>query len=571
MTEVILDSIDGGKSKAKLIRIYKKEGENVKTGDTLFELEAAKNNMKITAEVDGVIVQIKVIEGDEIKTGETLAVIKEDSVRDIKQADKSLEENENKSIIKESKKQTDFKYDIAILGGGPGGYVAAIKAAQLGAKVALIEKDKLGGTCLNWGCIPTKALVRSAEMYKDFTKAEENGFKIPYLAFDWLKIQSRKDKIVKRLVGGIEHLMDVHNIDVFNTTGSLVDKNTIKLAGDKHLMVKADNIILATGSKSSSLPIEGADLPGVIDSKAVLGLEELPERMVIVGGGVIGMEFAFILAAFEVKVTVVEYLDHVVEGCDPEISQELTRLAGKKGVRIVTGAQVEKIGQGVDQSYTVFFNKDGKEQFATADKVLMAVGRKPVYQGINPEELGLELNENSRGIKVNDRMETNIPGIYAIGDVTNKIQLAHVASHQGVVAVKSIMNDDSSMDYTAVPSAIFTDPEIAEVGICQREAEEKEIDFSVGRFPFMANGKALTAGHDEGFIKLISEKESGKLIGGSIIGTHATDLLAEVTLAVKNKLTVTELIETIHAHPTTAEVIHEAALDLAGGALHYSH
>lgn len=569
MVEVILDSIEGGGTKAKLIRIYKKEGEAISAGDTLFELESAKSNMKIAAKVNGVIAQIKVVEGDEIKAGETLAVIEEESVKDIDQADKSLEYNENKSTVKQFDKQTDFKYDIAILGGGPGGYVAAIKAAQLGAKVALIEKDKLGGTCLNWGCIPTKALVRSAEVYKDFSKAEENGFNIPYLAFDWSKIQFRKNKIVKRLVGGIEHLMDVHSIDVFNTMGSLVDKNTIELAWDKHSIVRADNIIIATGSKPVSLPIDGADLPGVIDSKAALSLEKLPKRMVVVGGGIIGMEFAFILAAFEVEVTVVEYLDQVLESCDPEISQELIRLANKKGVRIVTGARVVKIGQAVDQSYTVFFNRDGKEQFATADKVLMAVGRQPIYQGVNPGELGLKLNEDG-GIEVNDRMETNISGIYAIGDVTNKIQLAHVASHQGIVAVKNIMGDDSRMDYTVVPSAIFTDPEIAEVGICQQAAEKKGIDFSVGRFPFMANGKALTAGHDEGFIKLISEKESGQLIGGSIIGTHATDLLAEVTLAVKNKLTVIELIETIHAHPTTAEVIHEAALDLAGGALHYS-
>ncbi|MTI62124.1 MAG: dihydrolipoyl dehydrogenase [Firmicutes bacterium] len=569
MIEVILDSVEGGGSKAKLIRIYKKEGEAFRAGDTLFELESAKNNMKISATVDGIISRIEVVEGEEIKAGETLTIIKKETVKDTKE-EKSINDDEGQTTVPAKKKEEPVaKYDIAILGGGPGGYVAAIKAAQLGAKVALIEKDKLGGTCLNWGCIPTKALVRSAEIYKDFSKAEENGFNVPYLTFNWSKIQSRKDKIVKRLVGGIEHLMDVHGIDVFNTMGSLVDKNTIELPEDKYSIIKADNIIIATGSKPSGLPIEGADLPGVINSKAALSLEELPPRMVVVGGGIIGMEFAFILAAFEVKVTVVEYLDQVVESCDSEISQELTRLANKKGVRIVTGARVEKIGQGVDQSYSVFFNKDGKEHFATADKVLMAVGRQPVYQGINPVELGLELNENG-GIKVNDRMETNIPGIYAIGDVTNKIQLAHVASHQGVVAVKNIMGDDSIMDYTVVPSAIFTDPEIAEVGICQRAAEKKGIDFSVGRFPFMANGKALTAGHDEGFIKLISEKGSGQLIGGSIIGTHATDLLAEVTLAVKNKLTVAELTETIHAHPTTAEVIHEAALDLAGGALHYS-
>lgn len=464
---------------------------------------------------------------------------------------------------------SEKNYDIAILGAGPGGYVAAIKAAQMGAEVALIEKEKPGGTCLNWGCIPTKALVRSAEVYRTIKNADKYGCSVTDLSFDWNRIQKRKDGIVRRLVKGIEHLMKAHSIDLIKGMGNLVDKNIIKIEGENPEKIKADNIIIATGSNSTALPIEGAELPGVIDSRAALELDQLPEKMVIVGGGIIGMEFAFIFAAFEVKVTVVEYLDTILESVDMEIRKEVKRMARRHGIKVITGSRVEKIEQSSENKYNVIFEQKGQEQSVTGDKVLMAVGRKPVYDGVKPEKLGLELNEDNRGIKVNKKMETSLPGIYAIGDVTDKIQLAHVASHQGIVAVSNIMGENSMMDYRAVPSAIFTDPEVGEVGMNEEKAKEKGIEIEIGKFPFRANGKVLTVGERNGFIKIISEKESGKIIGGSIIGIHATDLLAELTLAVNNNLTAEELIETIHAHPTTAEVIHEAALDLEDGAIHY--
>jgi len=570
-----LDSSD----KAKIFKMHKKEGDSVKKDEAIFEIETDKNNIQISADIGGIIESINVNEGDEVQADTVLALINEE-----KEASSDEKDSENKTeeemVYKEEpgsktveevktsgKINEGGKFDIAILGAGPGGYVAAIKAAQLGAKVALVEKDKPGGTCLNRGCIPTKALVRSAEVYRILNGAEQYGCSIDGISFDWKKIQKRKDRVVNKLVGGIYHLLDSDNIELFNGKGTLVSPDTIEI--EDNITLNADNIIIATGSESASLPIEGADLPGVIDSRMALELKELPEKMVIIGGGVIGLEFAFIFAAFGVEVTVVEYLDCVVNICDTEICQEITRIGREKGIRIITGARVNKISRGMDDSYSVSFEKNGNEEFVSADQILMAVGRKPLLTGIDADKLGLELNERGQGIKVNEKMETSMPGLYAIGDVTNKIQLAHVASHQGIVAVKNIMGEECEMDYNAVPSAIFTDPEIGEVGICEEQAKKDGFEVNTGRFPFAANGKALTVGSGEGFIKIVTEKETNRIIGASIIGVHATDLLAELTLAIKNKLSAEEVAETIHAHPTTAEVIHEAALDVGGRALHY--
>ncbi len=458
---------------------------------------------------------------------------------------------------------------IAIIGGGPGGYVAAIKAAQMGADVVLIEKDKLGGTCTNWGCIPTKTLVRSAEIYKNIMGAEDFGLKVESdVKIDMPAVIKRKDKIVARLVKGIEYLLKKNNVNVINGMGKILDENTVLIeADDSRTTIKAENIIIATGSKISSIPFEGTELEDVIDSNQALIIDELPEEMVIVGGGIIGMEFASIYANFGVKITVVEYLDDILINVDSEISKELSRVARRKKIKIYTAARVEKITED-NNVCKVSFSRKGKEKKIAADKVLMAVGREPYYEGSGIKDLDIELNENGRGIKVNKKMQTSIPNIYAIGDVTDEILLAHVASHQGIVAVNNIMGEVEEMDYSAVPSAIFTDPEIATVGIDEKTAELEGIDYEVGEFPFSASGKALTMGENMGMVKLIKESSSAKIIGGSIVGVHATDLLAEITLAVKNGLTSKELIETIHAHPTTAEVIHEAALDLEGGAIH---
>ena len=459
------------------------------------------------------------------------------------------------------------KYKIAIIGSGPGGYTAALRAGQLGADTVLIEKEALGGTCLNWGCIPTKAFVRSAEVFADIQNAEDFGIKVEKAELDFPAVVKRKDKIVKRLVRGIDHLLGQKNIDRINGKASFIDQKRIKVEKESEAVeIEADNIIIATGSKAAELPIPGAQLEGILDSRAALDLKELPESMVIVGGGIIGMEFAFIFRNFGVDVTVIEYLDQLVSGVDSEIASELNRSARRRRISVKTSAEVKEIKK-KDSGFEVIYQQKGKEKTAAADKVLMAVGRRPYTEGLKLENAGVEVSEKRNAVQVNKKMETDAAGIYAVGDVTDKILLAHVASHQGVIAVENIMGMNKEMDYRAVPGAIFTSPEIGTVGLSEEEAEEKGIDYQVGSFPFAASGKVKAMGEREGKIKLITEKDSDKIIGAALIGIEASDLIAELTLAVNLGLTAENLRETIHAHPTTAEVVHEAALDLADGSL----
>jgi len=461
----------------------------------------------------------------------------------------------------------DKKYKIAIIGSGPGGYTAALRAGQLGADTVLIEKEALGGTCLNWGCIPTKAFVRSAEVFADIQNVEDFGIKVEKAELDFPAVVKRKDKIVKRLVRGIDHLLGKKNIDRIDGRASFIGQNKIKIEKEAETIeIEAENIIIATGSETAALPIPGADLDGILDSRSALDLNELPESMVIVGGGIIGMEFAFIFRNFGVDVTVVEYLDQLVSGVDSEIASELNRSARRRRISVKTSAEVKEIRKQAD-AFEVVYQQKGKEKTAAAEKVLMAVGRRPYTEGLNLENVGVNLSEKSRAVQVNEKMETNVPGIYAVGDVTDKILLAHVASHQGVIAVENIMGMDKKMDYQAVPGAIFTSPEIGTVGLSEEEAKEKGIDYKVGSFPFAASGKVMAMGEREGKIKLITEKASDKIIGAALIGLEASDLIAELTLAVNLGLTAENLRDTIHAHPTTAEVVHEAALDLADGSL----
>ncbi len=468
-------------------------------------------------------------------------------------------------------KQTEF--DLAILGAGPGGYVAALQAAKLGAEVALIEKENIGGTCLNWGCIPTKALISSAELYRKTREASSLGVNIDEVSINMAGMIKRKDRVVTKLVRGIEYLLKNEGVTVFQGEGEFVRPGEITVTGDNYCQdIRTKKAIIATGSRASRLPVPGMELPGVIGSREALALEELPEKMVIVGGGVIGMEFAFLFANLDVEVTVIEFLDDILPEMDGDIRKELRRSARRRKINLHTSSEVQKISTTEDEEEKLLVNfvEEDKEKFIPTEMVLVAVGRVPDFTGLDPEALGLDCQESGRGIAVNERMETSVDNVYAIGDVTDKILLAHVAMHQGIVAAKNACGRESSMSYQAVPSAIFTDPEVATVGLSEKEAASRGITVEVGRFPYSANGKVLAAGERQGFVKILQEKESGRVIGGAIVGLHATDLIATLTLAVENNLTAADIGETIFAHPTTAEVIHEAALGLEGGALHYS-
>ena len=561
---------------AKIVRIHRQPNEIVNRGDALFDLEGNKETATLYAQVSGKMVALEVAEGDVVPTGSVLARIEVGDEEVV-----SVGEGEEATIPEKEKPSFDYlggllrpqtehvDTDIAILGAGPGGYVAAIQAAQLGASVVLIEKGKVGGTCLNWGCIPTKALVRSAEVYKTLRQSEEYGCYAGDLRLDMGRVISRKQQVVDQLVRGIHLLLRANRVELIEGVGSLNDQHTVSVRrGHREILISSRYIIIATGSRASNLPIPGMDIPNVLDSKKALELRDLPERMVIIGGGIIGMEFAFIFSNFGVKVSVVEYLDRILGGCDIDICQEMGRIARQQEIHIYTSAEADAIDQAEDGQCVVTFSQRQERKYLTAGKVLVAIGREPDLTGVDLGRLGIEPNDTGRGIKTNEYMQTNIPHIYAIGDVTDEIQLAHVASRQGIVAVRHILGQGITMDYSAVPSAIFTDPEIALVGLSEAEAKEKGIPIEVGRFPFMGNGKALTYGETRGFVKAIRHRDSGKMVGAAIVGPNATDLIAELTLAIQNGLTAEQVANTIHAHPTTTEAIHEAILATMGGAIH---
>ena len=457
--------------------------------------------------------------------------------------------------------------DVVIIGGGPGGYVSAIKAAHLGLKAVLVEKDKLGGVCLNRGCIPTKALVSTAELLNHLQRAEEFGIQVKDYSFDFAAIMKRKDMITRRLSSGVEQLMKANQVRVVRGEGQIIEPGIVEVAdaeGEKEV-IKTKNIIIATGSKVMGLPIPGIDSEGVITSNEALSLSELPSRILIVGGGVVGIEFAGIFRALGVEVTVVEMLPRILLPIDEEIARRLTQLLKRKGIEIFTDCKVKEIKK-ANQNLEVLVSTTDEEKKLETEKVLLAAGRVPELGNIDVQRLGIELD--GKAIKVDEKMRTNIPGIYAVGDVVGKIMLAHVASREGVVAVKNIAGKEVLMDYRAVPNCVFSMPEVASVGLTEEEARKENNNIKVSKFPFMANGKALGMGETEGMAKIIADADTSELLGFHILGAHASDLIAEGTLALSMEATAEEIVNTIHAHPTLAETIAEAAEGIIGKPIH---
>lgn len=555
-----MSAIPGGKM-GTVGKIQVNVGDKVVVGDVVAQVETAKGNRSIKATEDGIISKILCEEGAEIASNADMFEIDADtSINAENPADNA------KTLAVASK---EIATDLLVIGAGPGGYVSAIYAAKNGLKVTLIEKSELGGTCLNVGCIPTKALVKSSEICHNAHNSMDFGVKIDgNISVDMKRVIDRKNAVKDRLISGIDFLMKKNEINVISGQASFIDANTVAVAGEANYIVKAKNIIIATGSKISNIAIPGIDLPFVLNSTTALASTELPKSIAVIGGGVIGMEFAFIYSNFGVEVHVIEFMDRLLTMVDRDISKEIQDIAQQKNIHIHTSSKVLKIQSSVDgQAVITYQDKDG-EQLLVSDKVLVAIGREPNLDGLAIEKSGVLLNERGKGIAVDTSMRTNIEHIYAIGDVTNIIQLAHVASHQGIVAVDNILNKPKAMDYSAVPNVIFTAPEIASVGITEDEATSKGMNISVSKFDYAGNGKALTMNEPAGFIKLIKSNETNKIIGGSIIGADASSLISSITLAIANGFTEKQITETISPHPTTGEIIHEAAMNFGIGALH---
>ncbi|OQY38403.1 dihydrolipoyl dehydrogenase [Candidatus Atribacteria bacterium 4572_76] len=457
--------------------------------------------------------------------------------------------------------------DVVIIGGGPGGYVAAIKAAHLGLKAVLIEKDKLGGVCLNRGCIPTKALVSTAELLNHLQRAGEFGIQVKDYSIDFPAIMKRKDLITRRLSSGVEQLMKANQVRVVRGEGQIIEPGIVEVldADGQKEVIKTKNIIIATGSKVMKLPIPGIDSGGVITSDEALSLSELPSKMIIIGGGVVGIEFAGIFKALGVEVTVVEMLPRILLPIDEEIARRLAMNLKRKGIEILTDCKVKGIKKNHQNLEVLVSTSEGEKRLET-ERVLLAAGRVPELGNIDVQRLGIELEKGA--IKVDEKMKTNIPGIYAVGDVVGKIMLAHVASREGIVAIENISGKEVLMDYKVVPNCVFSMPEVASVGLTEEEARKENNNIKVSKFPFMANGKALGMGETEGVVKIIADADTFELLGLHILGVHASDLIAEGTLALSMEATAFEIVNTIHAHPTLAEAIAEAAEGITGKPIH---
>ncbi len=453
-------------------------------------------------------------------------------------------------------------FDVLIVGGGPGGYVAAIKAGQLGLKVAVIEKDNVGGVCLNWGCIPTKTLLKSAKVFEQFKHAKDYGIDVKPDSFtaNFPDMVKRKDSVVRRLTGGVAALLKKNGATLIKGYAEVIDANHVKVGEE---MYETKSLILATGASVIMPPISGLkeafEAGFVLTSKEILDLKTLPQSLVIVGGGVIGLEFATIFNSLGTKVTVIERLPTILASVDEELRNLFQKKITKDGIQIITSATVNAIG-----STSVSYELDGKTIEVQADKVLMAVGMKPNTNSF----ASLNLTMEKAGVQVNEHMQTSIPNVYAIGDVTGKFMLAHVASRAGLVAIDHIQGKDTKMDYHAIPSGIYTFPEIAMVGVTEQDAKAQGIDYKVSTFPLAANGKAMGENEKDGLVKIIVSKPYNEIIGVHIMAPSATEMITEASLAINLEATAEELVHTIHPHPTLAEMMMEAAHGIIDKPIH---
>ncbi len=458
-------------------------------------------------------------------------------------------------------------YDLVVIGAGPGGYVAAIRAAQHGMSVAIVERDALGGVCLNWGCIPTKALLRVAENYEFLNSAAQWGFDVGSVDVNWSQVIQRSRDAANKLSKGVAHLMKKNKITVLNGSGRFVTPNRIAVveSGGKQKEISTKHSIIATGAHAATIPGVEIDGAHVISSKEAMVTEHVPASLTVIGAGAIGLEFAYFYAVFGTKVTIVEYMDKVLPTGDDDICAALARSFKKRGIKIHTSSRVKGVAVREGETVTTF-ETNGKESEVVSEKTLMAVGIRGNSEGLGLEEIGVVVERGF--VRTDEHCRTSIGSVYAIGDVCGQPALAHVASGEAVHAADHIAGKNPQpIDYSTIPACIYCHPQVASVGLTETEARDQGHDVKVGRFPFSANGKSVAVGDTEGFVKIIADAKFGEILGAHICGAEATELIGELALAKAAELTVDDIHHTIHSHPTLSESIMEAAADWAGEAL----
>ena len=551
--KVIMPKAGMAMETGKIIKWLKNEGDQVETGEPLLEIETDKVSMEVEAMNSGTLLRILVYAGETVPVVQTIGYIGEEG----ETTEEAQPEIQTQPVSKQPDGELE-KYDIVVVGGGPAGYIAAIKAARLGAKTALIEKSVVGGTCLNRGCIPTKTYLKTAEMIEHIRHAASRGIMIAdaQLKVDMPTAVMEKNKAVKKLTGGVALLLKSNGVDVFNGEAKIHPDKTVSMGDTK---IFADKVILAGGSKAAKLNIPGIDLKHVLTSDEILDIDHVPKSLAIIGGGVIGVEMASVFAAFGSKVTVIELMDNVLPMMDGDVSNAIRKALEKRGITIYSGTKVENIKE-AEGGATVYTDN---QQPIEAEYVLLSIGRLPDLSAV--DGLGVE---TERGyVKTDDMMQTSIGWIYAPGDINGKCMLAHAAFKMGEVAAKNAMGHRKKAHLAYVPSCVYTTTEVGCVGLTEQQAKAK-YDVSIGLFPFGANGRALASGEAEGFVKVVTDKRYGEVLGVHIVGPSAAELISEAASLMATEITANEIAAIIHAHPTYAEAFMEAVADSLGECLH---
>ncbi len=574
---IIIPRLGQTMTEGLIARWYKSDGAHVEADDDVYELEYDKASAPVKAKKEGTLRHL-FAEGTSVAVGQAVGVVLEEG-ETLESVDTSSGHDVANSAQAGRRKPEDVApgqaasierqdADVIVIGGGPGGYVCALKLAALGKSVMLIERDQVGGTCLNRGCIPTKALLQSAELFANMkTTAPEMGVTAENVKLDTMQVNARKQKVVDTLVRGVQGLLKARKVKVLNGEAAFVSAHAVKvkLADGTRKEIEAPNIVVASGSRAAMPPIEGIEGTSILTSTEALDVSKLPQSMIVIGGGVIGMEMGSAYADFGVKVTVVEAMPSLLPGMDAEVVKEFTRHAMKK-VDIYTSALVKRIADVEGGGKRVSFEQDGKQTEITADCVLVAVGRVPETEALDLDKAGVK-TERGR-VLVDEAYQTNVPGIYCIGDANAICMLAHVASAQGIGVAEKIAGHMCGITQDVVPSCVYTDPEIAAVGLTEEQAKEKGLDYKTAKFSFRANGRSLVLGKGEGFAKIVGGTKYNEILGVHIVGPYATELIAECALAMKLEGCVEDIANTIHAHPTVSESIMEAAESFLGGGIH---